>query len=468
MRRLFVFALALAVLLGLTVPAAYAQAPAPKVTINGLIDTMMSISKNIDSADFSNDNDTEWYGRTRGRFDIIGEVGKAKGVLGLEYDLTYGQSGASDTTGGHAATRGGFDSNTDVLGVEEVKWLYIEFPVPLIPVPMTMRIGAQPFSTTYKLAALATGDFAGISWVTQFSPNVKWNFTYAQFEENLTKGARASCPDCTGGNGDDFAIINSVEITPIKGLDIRPTVSVLNAWGATNGAVKVPAGRAFGARDKEERYTIGVDARWRSGPFSLDPTLFYQFGDSESGNGANKADIDAWFFDVIGGWRLGPLLLEGRFVYVTGNEATDDVANDEVNFYTPISADTSYFAGGWGEFFSLGIDYFHGAIRGLGNAITLDRYGRMQAALRAIYSVTPAFDVRAVVSALWTAEDVAIGTKTEDYVGTEINAGITWRFAPGLALDVVGAYLFAGGALDSATSDAEDAYTFVTRVRYTF
>ena len=30
------------------------------------------------------------------------------------------------------------------------------------------------------------------------------------------------------------------------------------------------------------------------------------------------------------------------------------------------------------------------------------------------------------------------------YVGTEVNLGITWRFAPGLAFDLVGAILFAG------------------------
>ena len=39
----------------------------------------------------------------------------------------------------------GFDLNTDVRAVIEVKWLYTEFAVPLHSVPTTVRLGAQPF-----------------------------------------------------------------------------------------------------------------------------------------------------------------------------------------------------------------------------------------------------------------------------------------------------------------------------------
>ena len=46
-----------------------------------------------------------------------------------------------------------------------MKWLYTEFEVPLIPVPTVVRLGAQPFggAATYKLAAYANGDFAGVN-----------------------------------------------------------------------------------------------------------------------------------------------------------------------------------------------------------------------------------------------------------------------------------------------------------------
>jgi len=74
------------------------------------------------------------------------------------------------------------------------------------------------------------------------------------------------------------------------------------------------------------------------------------------------------------------------------------------------------------------------------------------------------------------------------YLGTETDLGITWRFAPNLAFDVLGAYLFAGAALDThectttasssnpcgtgATSyvkrEANDAYLLMSRVRLSF
>jgi len=62
------------------------------------------------------------------------------------------------------------------------------------------------------------------------------------------------------------------------------------------------------------------------------------------------------------------------------------------------------------------------------------------------------------------------------YIGTETDLGVTWRFAPNAALDLLGAYLFAGSALDTAelvngvlsTRDARDAYYASARVRLSF
>ena len=131
---LAVLMLALA-LVALAAPMAFAQAPAPKVTINGLIDNVTSYSQNVANYNggFFNRKDSMWYFRTRGRFDIIGEVGKAKGVLGLEMDHVFGQAGSNDSTivnAGAASgtavqtgfgTDGSFDLNTDSRGIIEVK-----------------------------------------------------------------------------------------------------------------------------------------------------------------------------------------------------------------------------------------------------------------------------------------------------------------------------------------------------------
>ena len=553
MKRLVTLGLVVLALIGLAAPMAFAQAPAPKVTINGIIDQVTSMSRNMSIIDlnYTRTGDKEWYARSRGRFDIIGEVGKARAVLGLEIDATWGQTGNADSaaagsfacaantgTGGiggavtcpqqRFGASGGFDLNTDVPGIIEIKWLYTEFPVPLIPVPTTLRLGAQPWAATYKLAVLATGDFPGVHLTSTITPNVKLNFTYAQVEEASSQSddfpwvpGSSSQTAYTQARGEDFAIIASVEVTPFKGLDLRPIYSYFYANGGTSGAARQGRGglsiSAFNATFRgggvdEHRHTVGLDSRLRMGPFSLDPTVFYQFGSRETNRGTflapirERATMSAWLADVRAGYQLGPLLLEAMGLYTTGNNADADLRKGRIKFYQPISTDTSYYAG-WAEIFALGVDYFnilYGSTAGLnpGVAIGYDRYGRAQFGARATYAVTPALSVRAGVTAAWT--DTKVDTDSilainaglipqgntrgeEQYLGTELNTGLTWRFAPGLSFDLAGAYLFAGDALryarrcDGACGTnvigfdnisnrgfPRDVYTLASRVRYAF
>jgi hypothetical protein len=191
MRRLLVVAVALVAVFGMVVPA-MAQAPAPKVTITGIIDQIGTYTSNMSKYDlnYGRSQDDEAYGRTRGRFDIVGEVGQAKAVLGFEIDAYWGQSGNTDSavTGGKQGFGAniGWDQNTDSLGIE-VKWLYTEFPMFLVP-DTRVRLGAQPYGTaaTYKLAAYANGDYPGVNWVTRFGPAAALNLTYTQVEEEFT------------------------------------------------------------------------------------------------------------------------------------------------------------------------------------------------------------------------------------------------------------------------------------------
>ncbi len=103
-RRVTVLALTAVALLGVIAPGAYAQAPAapapvPTFKITGFIDELITYSNNTSNFDFDlHRKDSLFYGRTRGRFDIVGEYGKAKGVLGMELDFAYGQTGATVRT----------------------------------------------------------------------------------------------------------------------------------------------------------------------------------------------------------------------------------------------------------------------------------------------------------------------------------------------------------------------------------
>ena len=475
MKRTTVVAVLLVALafIGLAAPLAYAQAPAPKVTINGLIDQLTTVSGNTVNYNggIMNRPDSQWYARTRGRFDITGEIGKAKAVLGLEIDAAWGQTGAGDnniqTAGAQVCfgCTGSWDLNTDVRTQLELKWLYTEFQMPWVDIPWVTRLGAQPFgaAATYKIA-YATGDFAGVNTVATVSPNVKLLGTYVQVEENLvgpdkepstgTPAPVAAGVPSTQNRGDDHAVILSAEITPFKGFDIKPLVSWFQATGTTSGSARqgrgglntttlytTPTGDMRG-NIEESRYTIGFDARYRMGPFSFDPTILYQFGQrniqgpggvfaSQAGvipGRIYRSDIDAWFFDARVGYQLGPLLLQMLGVYTTGNSARNTTLGT-VRYFQPLSTDTGYLAE-WGtQLTSLGIDYFSafneagGTIAYPGVSVGWDKYGRAQFGLKATYAITPTLSIMGNVNWHWTAQAVdRNGTPTA-------GAGITPLFA---------------------------------------
>ncbi|PYN89794.1 MAG: hypothetical protein DMD87_04085 [Candidatus Rokuibacteriota bacterium] len=549
MSRTLVPLFALVLLMVLVTPC-LAQAPTPKVTITGLFDQVTAAGRNFYDANFTRDNDREWYGRTRFRPDFQFAVGRTKAVLGIELDLAYGQQGPNDggfpgnnsgSVGGGSGgcktnTSGCLDINTDVAGLFEIKWIYTEFDLtgkdslmPFIPVLTVARLGGQPFASlaSYKTATYANGDFAGVSTITTFSPTVKLSLAYVIAEDQLAGGNRLAAPARTS-RGEDYAFIVSPEITPFKGLDIKPLFSwyhvdgqtssstrgnhanVRTAGGTTNGVAAGGTTTTAGdSTQHEERYTVGLDMRWRVGPFGLDPTVYYQWGTRDTqafrtngSVGKVESDMSAWLVDIIGSYQLGPLLLEARGVYTTGNKARDNLSRS-IRYYQPLDADGSFFTG-WASIFASGVDYFNGGFLPMTRWITYDRYGLATLSGRATYSITPAFSVYGIVAPMFTAEKVDVDTGVTPastsanagagnvprtvvydksfvegdsrYLGTELNLGITWRFAPNTAFDLAGSYLFAGGALDTTevlngvptTRSANDGYQIAARVRLAF
>ncbi|HEV2056115.1 MAG TPA: hypothetical protein VGV06_13230 [Methylomirabilota bacterium] len=576
MRRILFLSLALMALLGFVAPPdllAQAAAPQPKFTITGFIDNVGTWTQNMSISDLNvnRNRDHQMYGRTRGRFDIIGEVGSAKGVFGFEIDSYWGQTGFIDSNNGPGCAsassistlqcgavgngaESSFDLNTDTQGNFQVKWLYVEFPLPLVPFSTIARLGGQPFATAanYKLATYANGDFPGVNLYTTFSPTFKLQMTYVAIDENLLgKGsapfgpfanslnapgtatfnnkcqtATATLANCTPqSRGDNFALIGSPEITVMKGLDIKPMYSYAFFNGLTSGSarqgrggVSTLAGGPFapiasanangssgvGGNDgagtgvHEYRHTVGLDARWRSGPFSLDPTILYQFGTQAkwlqdfagvAACGAacsnpygtvgtrKSADINAWLGDIRTSFQLGPLLLSHMVMWTTGQDAKSNPYKS-IKYFTPLDTDTSYLAD-WGtQIMSLGVDYYqilcsNTAACGSnpGTAIGWDKYGRVSTGVKASYAITPALTVGAGITPNWTWNKVDtdafvvagsglqpnfVCRKTlincrpqgeSNYLGTEFNAALTYRFAPGLVFDWAVGYLETGNAM---------------------
>jgi hypothetical protein len=541
MRKLVTAIAAVLVTLALLAPPSFAQAPAPKVTINGLVDFVSTAYKNsshstgaVGQPDITDSREKGWYSRERGVFTITGEVGRVKGVWAVELDFTNGAGnfnassapGSLNTVGKAAnGTSANFDLDTDIQGAVETKWLYLETPVtgpgsllPFIPVTTTARMGGQPLrGHEYKIGILAYGDMPGVTLTTTWAPNIRSTLTYIQIGEALDRGIALN-------QKDQNAILASVEVDIFKGLTVKPTFAYAfydggncgtsnlgtGGYGGYNpntncpttavtvggesvarGTVDVPPGVGRNIT----RYYLAGDARWVMGPFSLQPTFVYLFGNQEvpaRGNVAgaryvlNDVPIRAFVADTIAGFRTGPFNIEGRAMYTPGVAANHDVQNaggGVIHTYQPISAGFSYMSG-WTEIWKGDIDYNMSLFVGrpaleLRNSQSFDKYGRIFLGLASDYSLTPALTFRALTNVQWT--DTAVDTKgtlaaaatgitpsgittagnpfkggKERYLGNEWILGMTYRFAPNMTFDLVGAALITGDALDIQRAAASD------------
>jgi hypothetical protein len=526
MRRVAVLLLSVVAILGILAPPVLAQsapapaaAPMPKVTINGLVDFVTTAYGNWPDLDVTDARDKGWYSRERGVFTLTGEIGKAKGVWAVELDFTNGFVGPGNSAagfgqgtgpgGGFPGTSTGFDLDTDVAGAVETKWLYLEAPLtgagsmlPFIPFDSIIRAGGQPArGHDYKNGILLSGDIPGVAWEATFAPNLRSTITYVQGREKLD-------PLQNPGGAESWAILASVEIDLFKGFTLKPTYAYADFTGGSgNNALGNPntSGLNFnGTNNKMYRHTLGGDIRWVAGGLTIQPTVYFQWGKQECNvavgctaatGGDQNVDIKTGIADVIVGYRFGPLNLQARGMYTPGNTANQSVQQgDDINYYRAINPAFGYMAG-WTDIQTSGVDYATALLAGapgvsLRTSPSYDKYGRIFLALGADYSITPALTIAGTVNASWTAEKVDTqsaltanglvqnagnGGGNQNYLGTEGNLGLTYRFAPNVALDLMGAYLWAGNALDHARAaagdtkhDADDVYKATARVRVTW
>jgi hypothetical protein len=196
-------------------------------------------------------------------------------------------------------------------------------------------------------------------------------------------------------------------------------------------------------------------------------------------------------------------------MFTSGQNAQSQVQNGaKIGYYRPINSAFGYMAG-WSDIQTGGIDYITASLVGI-SGMTLrespsyDKYGRIFFGLAADYSLTPAItftglantsftpykvNTRSLLSSNGLVQCPAVitpgfgnctsdGRGTEQYLGTEAALGMTYRFAPNVALDLIGSYMWTGSALDNAgvvggligpnPRDALDIYKLSTRLRFTF
>ncbi len=227
------------------------------------------------------------------------------------------------------------------------------------------------------------------------------------------------------------------------------------------------------------------------------------------GFGKRTEDVSAFIFDTIAGYRIGPLNIQARAMFTSGQNAQSNIQNGaNRRYYRAINSAFGYMAG-WTDIQTGGVDYITAAMVGIPGLVlrespSYDKYGRIFFGLASDYALTPALTFTGLGNASFTPYKVntrsiltvnglaqcpatftagfgnctSDGRGTEQFLGVEAALGMTYRFAPNIALDVIGSYMWTGPALDNAgvaggvigpdPRDAKDIAKFTTRLRFTF
>ncbi|GIX48880.1 MAG: membrane protein [Candidatus Tectimicrobiota bacterium] len=471
-----------------------------RLKVTGFIDTHMTLYSNVSPTDdnFTDgtalgckadgcDEDDSWHLRTRGRiFFNVAATENTKAVIAFEIDQAWGQN-----TGIPGTSAPGFDIAIDNTGVTELKQMYVDAKLPGLPVRLRAG-GFYLINTRLKQWILWGNDVAAVALDIDFHPQVKALVYFAPTQEDfdeLLAGGRL---------GEDYLTGVTLQTTPMKGLDVDFIVAFQHlqapSFGGADGNVRV---FPVAGLKSEDRWYLGVDARWKMGNFSFDPTFIYAGGTREFTAGAD-ADISAFLLDVRASYSIGPFTLTGKFVFNPGNEATDDLGpGSDINTFRTMGTDTVHKSSEWFQILGWNLDttsppsFGFGDTRSIRVSSSFDQFGLIHGAVLGQYKATPKITLNGAVGFFSAAEDVgrparlgpavastAAGsnfnyTGEDKYIGTEIDLWVRYNIFPNTSIDVWFAHAFIGDALnlrhpDTGLQEAQDATAGGTRMIYRF
>jgi hypothetical protein len=414
--------------------------------------------------------------------------------------------------------------------------------LPWIPFDSNIRVGGQPArGIDYKTGILLSGDIPGVTLQTNWTPDIRSTIAFVQMMAKLdpviASGANQNWATAAALEMDvfkGFTVKPTYAYAWMHGgsCNANPAATGSSLGNPNAGGVQLNSCGSpppFSPLTTEQN-TIGGDVRWVIGGFSLQPTFLYQFGTFQTfimgpgqfinpvtglpssfvgGGGKRKENVSAYLFDTIAGYRIGPLNIQGRVMLASGQNAQSNIQNGaDRQYYRAINSAFGYMAG-WTDIQTGGVDYITAAMVGIPGLVirespSYDKYGRIFFALASDYALTPALTFTGLANASWSrykvntrsiltlnglaqcpatitagfGNCVSDGRGNEQFLGVEAALGMTYRFAPNVALDVIGSYMWTGPALDNAgvaggvigpdPRESKDIAKFTTRLRFTF
>ncbi len=344
----------------------------------------------------------------------------------FEFDTVWG-----DDNGG--------DVGSDAVNSFEIKNSYMQYKAE----DFQVRVGIQPM--VINRGFFFDDDFSG-AVLTWKQGGLKVPFVWAKLEEGQD--------DLPGNKYTEDHDFDLYLLNPgyTFGIDF-----IGGCRSLESASVKGVLAYAF--RDKNnvnettELFFLGVDAdmAFKNG-LALWFTGIYETGDYR------EKDIDAFFLGAGGKWFLGSgkslwnLEVHGEAFLASGEDDGDDVRA----FTVPEGQDYD-----WAEIMGGGI-----FDEGFSEASPGEDITDVQA-FNLGCSVKPTGKLR-LKADLWYARLDKEDRYGNDELGWEVDLQLTYKLLPGLKLDVVAAYLFAGDATSKVGDNSEDPYEIGTRLKLSF
>lgn len=438
MKKLAVLFFVVTMLVAFAMPAAALES-----VFGGYWRTRAYTQQNYDGED--QDETKDWTGvDTRTRLFWTAVINdNLKFVNRFEFDATWGVDAPDGTNGADG------DFGTDGAGVE-IKHSFAEFNIG----PVTASVGLQP--ATLGRGFLFSDDFAG-AIVTFKADKFTIPLIWLKPHEG---GAGYNSMDA-----DWYAISPTFKLDPVT---INPYV----VYAFSENGSKYPAlQRKFteavaNTFDEVSIIFAGLDLDFSFAGAKIWLTGIYEAGSIDFKEELNKDSLDIKAYLLAGGlsYDFGMADIHAQAFYATGEDTEDE---DYTEFWVPSHYGTGpYYP--WAQIMGE-------AIFDPGRLVT-NTCGYKPMDILAINlgtKIKPAKDLTITIDGWYAqlAEDRKSPGKTPaemtDKLGTEVDVVVTYQLVKNLALDVVGAYIFADDAIWGGENDA-NPYLIGSRLSLSF
>lgn len=442
-------------------------------------------------------NRTNTFMDSRGRLKFDAMMGKElSGTIYFEMDSTlWGE--APGGHGGKISERGSMGAWTGDQAAVEVKNVYIDFAIPLIPglpsfgipAPMSLRVGLQPLSIRPEMVVYTDG--MGINAGIMIDPVTINPLWFKAVEGDI----------CTADDVDVFGLHANVKVSTFR-LGGYGLYYNMNTYPLFVAFIAPPIAVGLQGTQKADAWWLGVYADGKAGPVDLNFDFVYDYGKVESRLTPTVPDVkyrgwasrlkadypwEKFNIGVVGMYASGADMKKTSATGLAGSSTSTGANSTEVRSYvTPPGSES--FAG-----FTEGLVYYPTWVNNSNLAFYTPNYvsmgrgaigGTWMAKLYGSYKATPWYKL--------TLQGMYIGDTTEhgNTSGNAVKSGtstprddktIGWEFGlineinlyKNVKLDIGAGILFAGDALDyqvttTTNKSPSSPWCITTRLAYTF